>query len=409
MYEAAAYPELWPEALGTFANALGGFGGGIIGLGAQEKSISYVSPEITEIAAAYERGGWREHNFRIHLGAPLIRGGRDFIHERMLLDRQGIDRQKIQAEFWNTFQMRSFIAFEFVSGEIGGSVERGTAEVEDWEIRELERASHHFKRIGAIASARGAMFARGVEMGLDQMRAGAILLDRRGRIVSMNARAASIRDRVFHIQSGQLTPRDTQMESVFGRMLQGVSAATHAHEIGPDAAIQLRCPDGSSFLARAAPLVGPAIDVFMRARILLLLTPLQATGFEKRRPSAQRVWLDARRSPSGWMSGGRRRPRLSGDPPGRVAGNAARRPQGDLPKDWRETSGRARRAPDPDRHLATEYNSSAAFSSHLGGAARFRTRLTRADLTSRSVRPALASAGTPEVLSGGQMQPGEEQ
>jgi hypothetical protein len=45
----------------------------------------------------------------------------------------------------------------------------------------------------------------------------------------------------------------------------------------------------------------------------------------------------------------------------------------------------------------------------LGGAARFRTRLTRADLTSRSVRPALASAGTPEVLSGGQMQPGEEQ
>src|SRR5271156_3248195 len=30
----------------------------------------------------------------------------------------------------------------------------------------------------------------------------------------------------------------------------------------------------------------------------------------------------------------------------------------------------------------SQYNSSAAFSSHLGGAARFRTRLTRADLTS---------------------------
>jgi DNA-binding CsgD family transcriptional regulator len=29
-----------------------------------------------------------------------------------------------------------------------------------------------------------------------------------------------------------------------------------------------------------APRVGPAIDVFMRARILLLLTPLQSTGFE---------------------------------------------------------------------------------------------------------------------------------
>jgi DNA-binding CsgD family transcriptional regulator len=96
----------------------------------------------------------------------------------------------------------------------------------------------------------------------------------------VNARAASIRDRLFLIQSGQLTPRDTEMASAFGRMMQGLSAADHAHEIGPDAAIRLRCPDGSSFLARAAPLVGPAIDVFMRARILLLLTPLQATGFE---------------------------------------------------------------------------------------------------------------------------------
>ena len=367
----------------AFANALGGFGGTIVGFGADEKLISYVSPDSAEIAEAYARGGWADHNFRIQLGAPLIRAGREFVHERMLLDRRGLERQRIQIEFLNAFQLRSFIGFEFVPGEIGGCVERGTAEVEDWEISELERVNHHIKRIGAIASARGAMFAKGIETGLDHLRAGAILLDRRGRIVSMNARAASIRDRLFHIQSGQLTPRDTEMAGAFGRMLQGVSAAGHAHEIGPDAAIRLRCADGSSFLARAAPLVGPAIDIFMRARILLLLTPLQAAGFESVDRLRTCVWIDARRSPSGRMSGGRRRPRLSGDTLGRVAGNAARRPQGDLPEDRRETSGRACRASDADRHLATEYNPSAAFSSHLGGAARFRTRLTHPHLTSR--------------------------
>jgi DNA-binding CsgD family transcriptional regulator len=280
MYEAAAYPELWPEALGSFANALGGFGGSIVGFSADEKLISYVSPDTAEIAVAYARGGWAEHNFRIQLGAPLLRGGREFIHERMILDPSGLDRQRIQVEFLNAFQLRSFIGFEFVPGEVGGCVERGTAEVEDWEISELERIGHHVKRIGAIASARGAMFAKGIETGLDHLRAGVILLDRRGRIVSMNARAASIRDRVFAIQSGQLTPHDTEMASAFGRMLQGVSAAAHPHDIPPDAAIRLRCADGSSFLARAAPLAGPAIDVFMRARILLLLTPLQSAGFE---------------------------------------------------------------------------------------------------------------------------------
>jgi DNA-binding CsgD family transcriptional regulator len=273
MYEAAAYPELWPEALGSFANALGGFGGTIVGFSADDKLISYISPESTEIAAAYARGGWADHNYRIQLGPPLIRAGREFVHERMLLDRRGLERQRIQNEFLNAFQLRSFIGFEFVPGEIGGCVERGTAEVEDWEISELERVSHHIKRIGAIASARGAMFAQGIETGLDRLRAGAILLDRRGRIVSMNARAASIRDRLFHIQSEQLT-------TAFGRMLQGVSVAGRAHEIAPDSAIRLRCADGSSFLARAAPLVGPAIDIFLRARILLLLTPLQGAGFE---------------------------------------------------------------------------------------------------------------------------------
>jgi hypothetical protein len=62
MYEAAAYPELWPEALGSFANALGGSGGTIVGFSADEKLISYVSPESVEIAAAYARGGWADHN-----------------------------------------------------------------------------------------------------------------------------------------------------------------------------------------------------------------------------------------------------------------------------------------------------------------------------------------------------------
>jgi hypothetical protein len=239
LYEAAAYPELWPEALRSFANSLGGFGGTIVGFGADHKSISYVSPESVEIAVAYARGGWAEHNFRIQLGAPLMRRGRKFVHERMLLDRRGIDRQRIQNEFMNAFQLRSFIGFEFVPGEIGGCVERGTAEVEDWEIGELERASHHFKRIGSIASARGAVFAQGVETSLDHLRSAAILLDRRGRIVSMNARAASIRDRVFHIQSGQLTPRDAETAGAFGRMLQGVSAAGHAHEIPPDGVVKV--------------------------------------------------------------------------------------------------------------------------------------------------------------------------
>jgi DNA-binding CsgD family transcriptional regulator len=280
MYEAAAYPELWPEALGSFASSLGGFAGSIVGFGADEKSISYVSPEGAEVAAAYARGGWADHNFRIQMGVPLLRRGRSFIHEGMILNRQAIDRQRIQTEFLNAFQMRSFIGFEFVPGEIGGCVERGAAEIEDWEIRELERATHHIKRIGAIASARGAMLAQGIEMGLDHLRAGAILLDRRGRIISMNARAASIRDQLFTLKAGQLTPRDTEMESAFGRMLQGVGAAVHAHEIPPDSAIRLRCADGSSFLTRAAPLVGPSIDIFMRARILLLMTPLQVAGFE---------------------------------------------------------------------------------------------------------------------------------
>jgi hypothetical protein len=82
MYEAAACPELWPKALGSFANALGGFGGSIVGFGADEKLISYVSPESVEVAAAYARGGWADQNFRIQLGSthaawPIVHSRKD--------------------------------------------------------------------------------------------------------------------------------------------------------------------------------------------------------------------------------------------------------------------------------------------------------------------------------------------
>jgi hypothetical protein len=162
MYEAAAYPDLWPEALRSFGNALGGFGGTIVGFSADEKSISYVSPETAEIAAAYARGGWADHNLRIQLGAPLIRAGRQFVHERMLLDRRGIDRQRMQGEFFDAFQLRSFIGFEFVPGEIGGCVERGTAEIEDWESRVRQRLNVDFRADSGSTS--GTFDPRGLDV-----------------------------------------------------------------------------------------------------------------------------------------------------------------------------------------------------------------------------------------------------
>jgi hypothetical protein len=191
------------------------------------------------------------------------------------------------------------------------------------------------------------------------------------------------------------------MAGAFGRMLQGVSAADHAHEIGPDAAIRLRCADGSSFLARAAR---RASDRCLHARAdLASAHSASIDRLRKRRSPAQRVRADACRGSSGWASCSRRRYCLGGGTLRRVAGNATRRPQGDLPEDRRETPGRARWASDTDRHLAIA-RQDVAFSSHLGGAGRLRMRLTGPRLTSLLPlpRPALMSAGTPRAQSGGQ-------
>ncbi len=352
MYEAAAYPELWPEALQSFANALGGFGGTIVGFSADEKLISYVSPDTAEIAVAYARGGWADHNFRIQLGAPLIRAGREFVHERMLLDRRGLERQRIQTEFLNAFRLRSFIGFEFVPGEIGGCVERGTAEVEDWEISELERISHHIKRIGAIASARGAMFAQGVETGLDQMRAGAILLDRRGRIVSMNAWAASnSRPGVSHPVGATHAARHRD-----GERLRTHAAGSERRRSRPrDRPGRGDSPSllGRIFVPCPRRPARRAGDRYLHARAHPA-SAHSASGsrIRKRRTPSQCVSVDARRGSSGRVSRGWRRPCFSIGAIGRVAGNATRRPQVDFSKDRCETSGRACRAFDPDRPLA---------------------------------------------------------
>lgn len=278
LYEAAALPELWATALVKFATALGGFGGTIVNIPNDGDGWFHASSDFAEPARAYITEGWGPKNFRITLGMNRVQKGAMFVREQMLLAESAIDRQPVQTEFFRKYGMRSFLGFEFVPGFIGGSVERGNRPFEDWEVNILEKVHHHFRRIGSLATARGAGISWGAGESLQKIRRAAVLLDHRGLIVEMNEMARGLISSAFFVRSGALVPQDTEVLSEFALLVQGVVRAPTMHEIRSNNFVVLRRPLGSPLIASVVPISGAASDIFQRAKAILLLMPMGQHG-----------------------------------------------------------------------------------------------------------------------------------
>lgn len=274
MYAAAIHPEQWPDALTQFSEATGGFAASIISLSTGRDGPTYFAHDALDIARDYVEGQWGERNFRIELGVPLIRRGRKFVTERMLLDEGRLDRQQIQQEFFRKHGMRSFLSFEFVPGKVGGCVERGRRSFEDWELASFDKIHHHLQSIGNLAAARGAAKAEGAMQILQAIGRAAILLDMGGRIVGMNEGARPIVAGAFTHQDSRLIPLDRKAGPAFNTMVASVVRASKPHETENHPAVAIRSPDGLLILARAVP-VNDA-EVFDRAKGILFLKVLNA-------------------------------------------------------------------------------------------------------------------------------------
>ena len=270
LYEAAAAPRLWPSALAGFAEAAGG-SDSLVLHASPDRGGFVCSSGMKEAVDAYLVEGWAPRNVREVKGSQALRAGQGVFTNETLFRRDELYRSAIQNDFFDRFDMRCFIGYDFVPGLIHGNIERNRHEVAAWELDTLRTMLPHLHRIGQLAQARGLGIEDGTTDALDALDVGAVLVDCDGRLVRMNARAEATCPSVLAIDRGVMRCRDRGSSSAFERLVLEASSRhvdVHARFLS---SVPLRRDGRRPVIARAVPLKGAAHDVFRRAKALLLL------------------------------------------------------------------------------------------------------------------------------------------
>ena len=271
LYEAAAQPELWSSALDSLSTAAGGIGAAMFyEPDAGTSGWHDCSPQLTTCLQDFFEGGWRR-NARMERGLPLTRAGHKVITETLLFEPGELDRQPIQAEFFDKYGMRSFIGFEFAPQRILASIERGRHEIADWEISAFRRIVPHLERIGGLALARGNVQAKSTLEAFSQMNRPAILLDRHGRTLCMNEEAERLYPSAFLMRKGVLTPLCQSAAGAFRALVDAATAFGKPHDLAAPGPLAIPRVAGRPVVVRAAPIVGRGRDLFHEAKAILTL------------------------------------------------------------------------------------------------------------------------------------------
>ncbi len=284
LYEAALTPDLWSDALSALAASAGGFAANLVYGGPDASGWIICSPEIAAAWPAYVRENWAPHNFRINLATQEVRAAHPVITEATLLSDREMDRQPIQAGFFAPHDMRHFIGFEMLPGEIFAGIERGNNPAAEWELDAIRKALPHFKRIGRLAQARGQARADGALDALSHLNHAALLIDRNGLVIHMNAAAETLLPTAFQITQSVLRPLHQPSQSAVQELLTAAAAPLAPHETPCLAEIAVPRLTGGRLILQAAPLAGAARDIFRRAKaVVLLLEPGRALPVEAQR------------------------------------------------------------------------------------------------------------------------------
>ena len=270
LYEAAAVPALWPSALQSLATATGG-SHGLILYAPPHRGWYACSPDMKECVDTFFAQNWMSSNVRAPNGIKAGRDGQVVFSDSTIFSPGELDRAPIQSEFFSRYDLRHFFGFDFVPGQVLGTIERNDHAIDQWELDEMRRALPHFRRIGQLALARGLGIADGAVAALDAVDVGAIAVDHNGRILRMNARAEAICPSVLTIREGAMRARHAKAAPAFERLVLQASSPNTTADLDFTDVVALPRQDRRPVAARAVPLKGAAQDIFQLAKAIVLL------------------------------------------------------------------------------------------------------------------------------------------
>ncbi|WP_375454440.1 helix-turn-helix transcriptional regulator [uncultured Methylobacterium sp.] len=274
IYEAAVFPEIWPDVLDRIAAATGSVGGVILAqgrYGLQWRATGAVLTHIPEVLS----GRWIAINPRPARALALDHAG--FVHDLDLFTHAEMDADP----FYGFLRARGL---GWCTGVAIPTV-RDDSIVFSWErpyaagpfsigsVRALDPLRAHLARAGLIAARLGLARARSIVATLDLLGLPAAVLSPRHRVVAANDLFAGLVPSVAQDRADRVHLADARADRLLLCALEAPVPAAHPEAVAsiPIAARAER----RAMIAHLVPVRGAARDVFAAAASILVVADLR--------------------------------------------------------------------------------------------------------------------------------------
>jgi len=281
-YEAAARPELWRNLLAELSEVFGAAGATLCVGPIAHNAPKIWSPSLDEAIDIGLRTGWLPNrNIRVPRQFKAFRQGRDVVTDSMIFSPWELDHLPFNAEYIASVKARSFASMR-LAGDGESTVilefERfvGVAPFSTREIEALRLLVPHAQQAGELALRLADMQMGGLVDAVSTFNCGALLLDSRGRVLSMNSNAEAMLGPEIFVRGAILTASNRDCDADLQRLIGTVTGRVPRHETKPVAAVRIPRLGASDLLVHAAPLVRSAPELFERATAIVMIDDLGA-------------------------------------------------------------------------------------------------------------------------------------
>lgn len=280
-YEAAAVPEMWPDALDALAEASGATGAVLLPT-RPGPLTAIASPGISELIAEYLSEGWHLSNPRVHRGRELTAAG----WQGLITDRDMFGDQGMPPGDYASFLERH--GFGPVAGMVlvrashdlivSIAIERrlNQGPFTGNEVLALNRLMAQIKAAAALAVRIGFSGARRFADGIAAIGEDAVLLGDFGNVLHVTPGFERHVGGAFVLRAGRLAATDAEADCRLAAVV--ASAVQHgpaAKPAGGGFVVPRR--DGRPLFVRVVPMAG-AQDVFSLARAAVIVTDPERGG-----------------------------------------------------------------------------------------------------------------------------------
>jgi DNA-binding CsgD family transcriptional regulator/PAS domain-containing protein len=281
-YEAATRPELWRNLLAELSEVFGAAGATLCVGPVSQNTPKIWSPSLDEAIDIGLRTGWLPHqNARIPRQFKAFRQGRDIVTDSMIFSPWELDHLPFNAEFIASVKARSFACMK-LAGEGDSTVileiERfvGMAPFSAREIEALRLLVPHAQQAAELALRLAAVQMEGIIDAVSTFNCGALLLDSRGKVLTLNSNAEAMLGPEIFVRGAKLTASNRDCDAALQRLIGTVTGRAPRHETKVVAAIRIPRLGAGDLLVHAAPLVRSASELFERASAIVMIDDLGA-------------------------------------------------------------------------------------------------------------------------------------